>query len=205
MNANGKSKRVQGKVSRAATTQRQGRGQLLGDIVLKTMTLSSQVLATSAGGVIPVTTSITSSLVQSGPAAEWASFAARYQQYRVRAVRIIAKAIRTRPYLDAAGVDNLVSSLYVADYIGTAVPASAAQVLSDENSKVLSTADHFVYETTWAKNPNAKLWNPTSAAIPAANLYGIALASSTLVGLLKGTTNQYTYVVEWDVELRGSQ
>lgn len=97
------------------------------------------------------------------------------------------------------------SQLYVADYIGASVPASAAQVLSDERCVVASTAKGVSFASTWNKNPNAKLWNPTGAAIPAANLFGIAWASNTNATLMAAATPYFAYDVEWIVEFRGSQ
>jgi hypothetical protein len=97
------------------------------------------------------------------------------------------------------------SQLYVSDFIGTSVPASAAQVLSDEGSKVMCTYKPFVFEATWARNPNAKLWNPTTAAVPAANSYGIAWASNTNATLMTAAAPYFSYDVEWEVEFRGSQ
>lgn len=176
-----------------------------GDIIVKKMTLSSQAIACSAGAIIPVTTSVTSSLVQSAAAAEWSSFAARYQQYRVRKVRVRAFPTSRVNGLNSAGQDVSLSSLYVADYIGGSAPTTAAQVLSDEGAKVVSTGDNFVFQADWRRNPNAKLWNPTNAAIPTANQFGIAWASSTLTGFMPANATQFTYDVEWEVEFRGAQ
>jgi hypothetical protein len=90
------------------------------------------------------------------------------------------------------------------DYIGSAAPASAAQVLSDENMKVVATNRDFVKTITWKRNPNARLWNPTSAAIPAANQFAWVCASPGAVPLTTATT-YFAYVVEWEVEFKGSQ
>jgi len=169
-----------------------------GDQVTKRMTSGGSVLATGAGTVIPVTT-ITSSAVQSTPAAEWVSFAARYQQYRVRAIRVIGKA--TFP-VNQAGV--ALSALYRADYIGSAVPGTNTQVLSDEQCKISATCHDFSDVVTWARNPNAKLWNPTSAAIPAANQFAWVCASPTLPALTTALT-YFSLTIEYEVEFRGSQ
>jgi hypothetical protein len=100
-----------------------------GDQIVKRLTLPGSVLATGAGAAIPVTV-VASSTVQNAPATEWASFAARYQQYRVRAIRIRGKAIQ--PIQTATSVHSV---LYRGDYIGASVPGSASQVLSDEKLK----------------------------------------------------------------------
>jgi len=167
-----------------------------GDQIVKRMTAET-VLATGAGTVIAVT-AVQSSDVQA-IATEWASFAARYQQYRVRAVRVRGKAINP---IQSATVTH--SVLYRGDYIGTSTPASAAQVLSDENVKIVTTAKDFTDTVNWRKNPNAKLWNPTTAAIPAANRFNWACATPAAPALTTATT-YYALVLEWEVEFRGSQ
>lgn len=172
-----------------------------GDDIVKRCTLSGQSLATGAGTAIPVT-SYTSSLVESAPAVEFASFAARYQQYRVRAIRVRGKATQPTQSNESAIIAH--SALYLGDYIGASAPASAAQVFSDERVKESATCKDFSYVATWSRNPNAMLWNPTSAAIPAANQFSIVVASAAAPVLTSGTT-YYAVTVEWEVEFRGSQ
>jgi hypothetical protein len=169
-----------------------------GDIIVKRLTIPAVPISSGAGGLIGVTQNSTAE-VQSIPATEWASFAARYQQYRVRAMRIINKPVLP---VNTAAVTH--SSLYIADYIGSSVPGSSAQVLSDERARIVSTADSWVYEATWARNPNAMLWNPTTAAIPTANQFGIVLASTSSPALTINT-NYLSTSIEYMVEFRGSQ
>jgi hypothetical protein len=169
-----------------------------GDQIVKRMTLPAQGLATGAGTVIAVT-AIQTGQVQSVPATEWASFAARYQQYRVRAIRVTGKA--TQP-VQLATV--LHSALYRGDYIGVAAPGTSAQVFSDENVRQCDTHRDFVDIVTWSRNPNAKLWNPTSAIIPTANVFAWVGASATTPALTTATT-YYALSIEYEVEFRGSQ
>jgi hypothetical protein len=169
-----------------------------GDQIVKRLTYEPLTLATGAGTVIAVT-SLTSGNVQNFPATEWASFAARYQQYRVRAIRVRAKAVQP---VQTAAISH--SNLYRGDYIGTSAPSTAAQVLSDENVRLVATAKDFSDIVTWGRNPNAKLWNPTSAIIPAANQFAWVCASTTTPALTTATT-YYAYTAEWEVEFRGSQ
>jgi len=169
-----------------------------GDQIVKRMTLAGQTFATGAGTVLPIQ-AYTSAEVQSLPATEWASFAARYQQYRVRAIRIRGKAVNP---VQSATITHGV--LYRGDYIGASAPASAAQVLSDENVQEVATCKDYSDVVTWVRNPNAKLWNPTSAAIPVANTFAWVAASATTPALTTATT-YYALVVEWEVEFRGSQ
>lgn len=162
------------------------------------MTLPAFTLATGAGTVIPVS-SIISGVVQSSPASEWASFAARYQQYRVRAIRVTGKA--TQP-IQSATISH--SVLYRGDYIGTSVPSTSAQVLSDENVRQNATSRDFVDVVTWSRNPNARLWNPTSASIPTANEFAWVAASAS-TPLLTTATTYFAMTAEYEVEFRGSQ
>jgi len=172
--------------------------RLEGDIIIKRMTIPSQSISSTAGNIIAVTT-LSDTLVQSSPASEWASFAARYQQYRVRAMHVVLV-----PLFVVNATTTAQNSMYYADFIGTATPGSAAQVLSDERAVIKGSCEKHTVTVTWALNPNAKLWNPTSAVIPAANSYGVALCSST-VATLTVSTVQFTYSIIFEVEFRGSQ
>jgi hypothetical protein len=169
-----------------------------GDLITKRLTATSS-LSTSAGGVIPVV-SYTAAQVQSDPASEWASFAARYQQFRVKGISVTLMPYFTEYYYQ---VGIFCPNLAIGDYLGTSAPTTFQQVLSDENT-VLRNANHvFTHAITWARNPNAKLWNPTSAALPAANSYAICLASMNSIGA--DTFAMFSVVIEWDVEFRGAQ
>lgn len=178
-----------------------------GDMITKRLTLPLGTVVSTAGGVIAVDTTTDTTQVQTAPASEWASFAARYQQYRVRAVTLILTPAYPASGSPVAGVSpqGAHSALYVGDFIGTSVPASAAQILSDEGSVVLSTCKDVRYTVTWARNPNAKLWAPTTGAVPAANSYGVAFASNATAGTLAISAAYYTRTIVWDVEFRGSQ
>jgi hypothetical protein len=182
---------------------RQNNMQRDGDILVKKLTLPRASLSTTAGGIIPVTT-YDAGLVQSVPASEWASFAARYQQFRVRSLQMILEP--RYPFTTAApsGGGTGHGALYASDYIGTATPGSAAQILSDEGSLVTNTCKRVVFTVDWMRNPNAKLWNPTSAALPSANTYGVAVSSSPN-SVMAVSTAFYDVQLEWIVEFRGSQ
>jgi hypothetical protein len=190
----------QSRGQRKPSNKRKGAFQIekAGDQIVKRMTISGDALSTGAGVVIPVQP-VPSSLVQSAPASEWASFAARYQQYRVRAIRIRGKS--TQPVQTAAITHSV---LYRGDFIGASVPGTAAQVLSDENVKEVATCKDFSDIVTWSKNPNAKLWNPTSAVIPTANTFAWVCASPATPPLTTATT-YFALTVEFEVEFRGSQ
>jgi len=168
----------------------------LGDELVKRMTIPNGIIAIAAN-VVAVQT-LDDTLVQSNPATEWASFAARYQQYRVRAMHVHFKSV----YIVNTAT-NEISTMYYADFIGTSVPTTVGQVLADEGCVIKSSSQDHTQTITWARNPNAKLWNPTSAVIPAANSYGVALCSTT-AALFSGA-DAFTYSIVFEVEFRGSQ
>jgi len=194
--ASAKNRKRQGMTRRSVATIPRSFGA--GDIIFKRMTIPNGSLSSNAGQIVPVTT-YSNSLVQSNPATEWASFASRYQQYGVVVMRI---------HLTAVAVVNLstenINQMYISDYIGTSAPTSAAQVLSDEKAKIWSSSKDLSFVTSWVKNPNAKLWNPTSASIPTANQMGIAIASGT-TALFFASSPVFTYSIMFDVEFRGAQ
>jgi hypothetical protein len=168
-----------------------------GDVITKRLTFST-VLATGAGTAIPVT-SFTSPQVQSNPATEWASFAARYQEYRVRAIRVRGKAVNP---IQTATITH--SELYLGDTMVGNTPGSAAQILSDERSRQVTTTKDFTYVVTSRGNPNASLWTSSAGAITSPNSFEVVLASPTTPALTTATT-YYAVTVEWLVEFRGSQ
>jgi hypothetical protein len=168
-----------------------------GDMITKRLTYTGQ-LSSNGGGVIPVV-GFTTAEVQSLPAYEWASFAARYQQFRIKAISLTLMPYYNMSY--SMGPTPLLN-LAIGDYLGTSVPGSLQQVLADE-STVLWLSDRLhSHAVNWVRNPNAKLWNPTSAALPAANTYAICLASLNAVSV---STAFFSYVIEWEVEFRGAQ
>jgi len=174
-----------------------------GDGIVKRLTLPQASVNSSAGNVIALDATSTAALCTS--ASEWASFAARYQQFRVRGVRVILEPIWPGAGNVVASTAFNHSALYVGDFIGVAAPASPTQLLSDEGAVVTNTSKRVDFTVDWARNPNAKLWNPTSAALPAPNGFGIAFASNPASATLQASTGYYSKTLEWIVEFRGSQ
>ncbi len=107
----------------------------------------------------------------------------------------------SRPVQDATGS---CSQLLIGDYLQTATPTTAAQLLADERVKAYSTARPLRHTVTWARNPNAKLWTVTSSGISTANQYALVFGSPA-AALLGNTLQIFTGYIEWEVELRGSQ
>jgi len=169
-----------------------------GDSILKRMSLTGATLSSQSGTAIPLSV-FNAAEVQSAPAAEFASFAARYQLYRVRSLRVSGRAINP---VQTATLTH--STLHMGDFMQAAQPTSDAQVFSDERSKSVPTHKSFVYEVNWDRNPNAKLWTPTSAAIPTLNNFSFVASSPAAPPLLTATV-YYAVDLEWLVEFKGSQ
>jgi hypothetical protein len=169
-----------------------------GDIVLKRMTYPT-TLTTTTGGLIAISAT-TSNSVQSIPATEWSSFAARYQQYRVKALTLTFYPL----YNDATSTATYpLAVLIVSDSLGGITPSSIAQQLADERAIVRSAGTSpFNYTVDWNRNPNAKLWTSTTGNIPTADQYQVNYSS---FGGLANTTAYYTVVIQWLVEFRGSE
>ncbi len=184
--------------SRRKKNKQMGASRDAGDQIVKRLTFQGQTLATGAGTAIPVF-EISTGDVQAYPAAEFASFAARYQQYRVRSMRVSGKA--TQP-VQTSTISH--GCLFRGDFIGSSGPSTVAQVFSDENARMNSTCKDFTDVVDWSRNPNARLWNPTSAIIPTANLFSWVGASAQVPALTTATT-YYALEVEWEVEFRGAQ
>jgi hypothetical protein len=160
------------------------------------MTYAAGQLVAGAGGAVAVA-SLQAGAVQSIPATEWASFAARYQQYRVRSVQI-----RYTPSLNVSTALVFDGRIFLSDFLGTATPATVAQILADERGTIKTAMKDWTFTANWARNPNAKLWNPTTAIVPAQNEYAIAYGALADFAANQ-PLGQLTY--QWVVEFRGSQ
>lgn len=167
---------------------------LAGASTVKRMTLTA-AFTSSAGGVVDISAS--SSDVQSSPATEWASFAARFLDYRVLKVKVSWEpAVR----VNLAAIFNA-QGVVARDPSGAF--ATAGGVLATwalESAKPVNFYKSFSH-TIVASEEEHMLFNPTSAVIPASNRFklciiGTAATVSTAVGRV---------YYEWIVEFRGSQ
>lgn len=169
------------------------------DTLVRRFSIGSQVVTTSAFGIVPVTTNLQSDQCSQFPSTEWASYAARFGQYRVLKMSLHFKP--TMPVNSGVIATNLLSSMYFSDFMATTIPTTAASIVADRSFREFSTGRAFVYTTTWNRNPNAKLWTPTSTAIPATSRYGIAFCSHPNVNLLPVNQILFTMYMEFEVEL----
>jgi len=170
-----------------------------GDQVVKRMSFCGTTTTLSTGASTAIAITSISSDPSVFPAFEWSTFSSRYQQYRVRRMVIHGKALL--PVQTSAQTHSV---LFRGDFIGTSQPSTVPQVLADEKVKICSTAKDFTDVVTWVRNPNAKLWNPTTAGPPSQNLFNWVCASFAATAMTTAT-KYYQLVVEYEVEFRGSQ
>jgi len=170
------------------------------DGLLVKMVLANQTITTSAFGIVNVTTNWQSDQCSQFPSGSWASYAARFGQYRVHAM-----ALHLHPTMNVnAGViaTNLLSTMHISDFISTVIPTTASGIVGDSSWREISTAKPIHFRTTWERNTNAKLWSPTNAAIPIDRRFGIAFCSHTNVNLLPVNTIIYTLSADFLVEFK---
>jgi len=172
-----------------------------GDMILKRLTIGGIKMNSGVGGTLLGGTE--TAQVQTVPAFGWSSYAARFQQYRVRAIRITGKALLP-VNANNGSVIVLHDALYRADYSSGAVPVSPAQVLADEKSRISTTCKDFVDVVTWEQNPNAKLWTLTANPIPTAQEFAWTCMNSQAL-VLSPSLNYYLLTFEFDVQFRGAQ
>ncbi len=165
-----------------------------GDIIQKRMTYAGLITSSGAGAIN--LSSFDTNLVQS--ASEWSSFATRYQSYRVHGMKVTFMALH--PTVDPAATAHGV--LYTSHSITSNGPSSNAQVLSGEHSIKKPTWKNLSTVVDWRVNPNAKLWTSTSSNIPVDNRFQVNYGSPSTFA---NSVNYYWYVIEFIVELRGTE
>lgn len=187
-------KSIQSDVSRALS---RGSSSLQGSSIVKRMTAVATVTTNGAGATGFV---LTSSGVQS-LSTEWASFAARYLDYRVLQIKatyepsIVVNTVNT-----AVNTTILPVGAIVSDPSGSASLTSVAAAWALEQAKTLTLARRWK-QVVRASQEEHMLFNPTSAVIPVANRFQIT-------GFADGGSATQTYgrlYYEWIVELRGAQ
>jgi len=135
-------------------------------------------------------------------ATEFASMAARYQEYRVLAMRV-----RWRPRFcqsaESAGLTVAESGVPLGCTFVVTAPSTVAGVVASEGFKTTSNISKALeMEVAWEVNPNAKLWTNNSIAVPLAQSFGITIRHANLC---PATLNGQTVVdifIEYDVQWR---
>jgi hypothetical protein len=134
-------------------------------------------------------------------ATEFGSLAARYQEYRVLAMRV-----KWRPRFGQANESCAVveSGMPVGCTYTNTAPTTVAGILASDGFRVSNSVQkHLDMEVGWEMNPNAKLWTQSvGAAIPVLNSYGISIRHpGSCPANLNGVVAVDAYV-EYDVEWR---
>jgi hypothetical protein len=164
--------------------------------------VSTATVTSSAGGYITVQT------VNSGGvtgAYGWSNFSARWQQYRVKAMRV-----RLFPLVDATtavsvgggAVTPHPTAIAFATYKGGVNYASYSEVVAGSNARVFNGREAVIeYGVDWRGNPEARFWSDTNAAIPTTQLFGIQYQDTGIAPASAATTAYFRQVTEWEVEL----
>jgi len=160
--------------------------------------LTAYVTQTGATGTV-VGLQFSSSGVSS--ATEFASLAARYQEYRVMAMRVKWRA-RFGQANESCAV--LETGMPVGCVFTNTAPTTVAGIFAGDGFRQCSRIDKSLdMEVDWSMNPNAKLWaQSVGAAIPTVNAYGVSIRHpGTYPANLNGVVAIDAYV-EYDVEWR---
>lgn len=143
-------------------------------VFVRRMALSYSTLSTGVGGTLAWSAIANTSNVQvSCP--DFASCANIYGAYRVRAMEV---------HLLPAFVVNTTAvtvPLCVATctFQAGAAPANYAAIVDGSNVQMLSGYKQYKLTCDDRRDPNARLWTPTSAAVPTGNNFGIVICGST--------------------------
>lgn len=135
-------------------------------------------------------------------AADWGSIAARYSQFRVKAIRI--RLVPTVDYTQAAAGSAVTphpGAIGMAKYMEGLGYASFSQVMSGQDSKLFNGREAILEHcVTWDGVPEAKLWSETAAAIPSAQQYGIQYQDSGVGPASAASTVYFRTIQEYVVQ-----
>ncbi len=176
------------------TSLRQAAKSGLGTQIIKRMTFVNTITSSGTG---TYQLSVTSGSVQSSPATEWSSFAARYKEYRVLKLKVTFVPNRPVCYYNGTTDIPCLTFVCVASPSGTFPTASVSAYWAAEGATLKSSGKMWSY-VTMATEREHLLFNPTAAVIPSANLFAI-----NVYALGGAFTVAYGYLlVEYIVEFR---
>jgi len=161
-------------------------------------------LATNGSGFIPITSYDGNNITGCN---DWSSFSSRYAQFRVRAV-----ALEMFPTVTVA---QCATSTYSVTPFPTFVTiavvregvnyANLAALLSGEEVETFGGGRIIRKSVNWDAVPDAKLWVPTNAVVPAANRYGFNLSGNDAAPAASLSTTYYHVIVKFVVEFATPQ
>jgi len=139
---------------------------------------------------------------------DWAGFAAVYDEYRVRGIRV-----RLCPVAQVVFSANLAAGGFIGAYPGPIVSASYANgtggtttgaVFAQSNSKVHGCNEQCQEHVgSWELNPSAKLWVAIAGTIPSQQEFGVEYVGTQIAAVGINATVTHFAFVEVDVEFRG--
>lgn len=160
---------------------------------------SSSVLATNGSGFIPIST-LASSASVSG-LSDFSSAAGLYLEYRVKAMKAMLFPINA---VNISGVSAPPAALTTFNFSSGVAAVTYQQALDSSGSKTWSGYKPIVATNDYKGNKDAQLWTPTTAAVTAAEAYGIAVSDSGVAPASPVSTTMFRVVTEYLVEFRSA-
>lgn len=159
---------------------------------------AGQAVSTTAGGIIAVTTLASSGAVSA--LSDFTPSAALFLEYRVRGMKVT-----WCPVWKVNAVSGAPPPMYaVAAFSSGLAGTTFQQALDSTGCKIVSGYDKFVAEATYKGNKDAQLWTPTTAAVTAAETYGLWIVSESTYAASASLAIGY-FVAEYIVEFRTAQ
>jgi hypothetical protein len=170
-------------------------------VIVRRRLVSTSTLSTSAGGFITAN-NVTTDAARG--TSDFASFQARYLQFRVRAMRMrLVPLVDVTTAVTAGGgaVTPHPTCLAFAAYRGGNTYTSFASVLTGASGKFFNGRERVIeYIADWKANPDAKLWCDTNAAIPVEQRFGVQFQDTGTAPASSANTAYYRMVTDYDVE-----
>ncbi len=173
---------------------------------IKTITavkiVSTSVLVTDGSGYITMQSVVSDQARTTG--SNWSSFASRFKQFRVRAIRIrLFPLVDVTTALTAGGgaVTPHPTALAFAAYREGLGYSNFASLCAGADSRIFNGREKIIsYSTDWSNNPEAKFWCQTNAVIPTEQQFGFQYRDTGTAPASSATTTYYRIVTEWDTE-----
>jgi len=164
------------------------------------MSLSDSAVSTNGAGVIPATTMIATGSVTS--CADWASCAAMYSSYRVRAIRVIALPA----FVANTTAVTVPALIYVVPYYGGVIPSTISGFADTSGAIAVSgykSMKKSVDFLTLNLDADSHLWTPTNTSITASEQFGIACMGTTTASTVSTLVWKTTYWFEVEFKIMG--
>jgi hypothetical protein len=169
-------------------------------IVTRRICAAATNISTTAGGLLLATTLASSSAASA--ASDFASYAALFTSYRVKAVKTTLLPYFPVPLFNGVGTVVVPPSIASSEFRGGLGGATYQSIADGAKSRFLSGYKSYALTADYSKDNDAQLWTPTTSAIPAAESYGI-LAMGTATA---ATANTAIWVAnpEYLIEFRAT-